>query len=183
MTLLDVDIHGNGDDPPAGEVPLLVCIAGDLESRVRLTRLLDGYGVVLMVPDASTARSVLGERGERTEPTRRTGRGDRIRASVISLGDLRIDRSRLEVRWRGVPLELTNLEREVLTCLADEPDRVWSYEQLHVAVWRSTYVGDRSSVHSTIKRLRRKLREAGVDLIIQATRGIGFRLCSTGNQT
>ena len=170
MTLLDVDIHGNGDDPPAGAIPLLVCIAGDIETRVRLTRLLDGYGVVLMVPDASTARSVLGERGEQS---------DRTRTPVISLGDLRIDRSRLEVCWQGVPLELTNLEREVLTCLADEPDRVWSYEQLHVAVWRSDYVGDRSSVHSTIKRLRRKLRDANVDLMIQATRGIGFRLCST----
>lgn len=170
MTLLDVDIHG-GDSPSMGEVPIVVCIAGDIEDRVRLTRLLDGYGVVLMVPDASTARSVLGERAEHRLPGR---------VSVISLGDLRIDRSRLEVCWRGVPLELTNLEREVLTCLAGDPDRVWSYEQLHVAVWHSDYVGDRSSVHSTVKRLRRKLRDAGVDLTIQATRGIGFRLRSNG---
>lgn len=171
MTLLDVGIHAGGDGPSAtGEVPLVVCIAGDIEDRVRLTRLLDGYGVVLMVPDASTARSVLRERAERPV---------RVRAPEISLGDLRIDRSRLEVTWRGVSLQLTNLEREVLTCLADEPNRVWSYEQLHVAVWRTDYVGDRSSVHSAIKRLRRKLRSAGVELTIEATRGIGFRLSST----
>lgn len=170
-TLLDVDIHGDGEEPPpVGEVPLVVCIAGDVENRIKLARLLDGYGAVLMVPDASTARFVLGERDLLT----------RARSSVIDLGDLRIDRSRLEVRWRGMPLDLTNLEREVLTCLAGEPGRVWSYEQLHVAVWQNDYVGDRSSVHSAIKRLRRKLRNAGVDVAIQATRGIGFRLCHPG---
>ncbi|HEX5495357.1 MAG TPA: winged helix-turn-helix domain-containing protein [Mycobacteriales bacterium] len=170
MTLLDVDIHGGGEDHSMGEVPLVVCIAGNLENRVKLTRLLDGYGVVLMVPDASTARSVLGERVEQRVRTHRP---------VIRLGYLRIDHSRLEVTWRDVPLELTNLEREVLTCLADEPGRVWSYEQLHVAVWRTDFVGDRSSIHSAVKRLRRKLRDAGVDLRIQASRGIGFRLTST----
>jgi DNA-binding response OmpR family regulator len=97
-------------------------------------------------------------------------------ADVIVLGDLVIDRDRASVVWNGEPLELTHLEIEVLACLGRTPGRVWSYERLHRAAWHSDYLGDRDSLHSLIKRLRRKLRTADVAVDLHAVRGVGFQM-------
>lgn len=64
----------------------------------------------------------------------------------------------------------------MLACLAASPGAVWSYERLHEAAWGTRYSGDRDSVYSLVKRLRRKLSEAGVELELLAVRGIGFQL-------
>lgn len=73
-------------------------------------------------------------------------------------------------------MDVSHLELEVLACLAAAPGVVWSYERLHEAAWGSRYVGDRDSVYSLVKRLRRKLSDAGVELDLLAVRGIGFQL-------
>jgi hypothetical protein len=44
------------------------------------------------------------------------------------------------------------------------------------AAWGTRYTGDRDSVYSLVKRLRRKLAEAGVELDLMAVRGVGFQL-------
>ena len=44
------------------------------------------------------------------------------------------------------------------------------------AAWGTRYIGDRDSVYSLVKRLRRKLAEAGVELDLMAVRGVGFQL-------
>ncbi len=95
---------------------------------------------------------------------------------TITWGGLVIDPGRQQVTWRGAPLRLTRLERDVLGCLAEPPLRVWSYERLYAAVWRSAYLGDTSTLHAATKRLRRKLREAGVAAAVESVRGVGFRL-------
>jgi two-component system response regulator VicR len=71
---------------------------------------------------------------------------------------------------------VSHLELEVLACLAATPGVVWSHEELHEAAWGTRYVGDRDSVYSLVKRLRRKLAERGVGLDLVAVRGVGFQL-------
>ena len=66
---------------------------------------------------------------------------------------------------------MSHLELEVLACLAASPGVVWSHEELHEAAWGTRYVGDRDSVYSLVKRLRRKLAERGVALDLVAVRG------------
>lgn len=82
------------------------------------------------------------------------------------------------VTWRGRSLDLTGLERRLLRRLANEPGRACSYRQLHTTVWQTPYVEDRSSLASAVKRLRRKLADAGTTVSIEAVRGLGFRLVS-----
>ena len=53
-------------------------------------------------------------------------------------------------------------------------------ERLHEAAWGSHYLGDRDSLHSLVKRLRRKLTAAGVTAELLAVRGIGFQLVPSG---
>jgi DNA-binding response OmpR family regulator len=40
------------------------------------------------------------------------------------------------------------------------------------------YLGDTDRIRSSIKRLRRKLVQSGVQVTIESVRGFGFRLCS-----
>jgi DNA-binding response OmpR family regulator len=79
------------------------------------------------------------------------------------------------VRWRGRPVALTKRERELLACLAVEPGRVWTYQQLNGAAWDVGYL-DPGPVQAAVKRLRRRLRQADVPLRIDAVRGVGFQL-------
>jgi len=94
----------------------------------------------------------------------------------ITYGGLLIDPLRQDVTWNGLPLRLTKLERAVLARLAEPPLQAWSYERLYRAAWGSTWLGDTSALHATIKRLRRKLRAAGVTVFLESVRGVGFRL-------
>jgi DNA-binding response OmpR family regulator len=91
-------------------------------------------------------------------------------------GGLFIDPLRQDVTWNGIPLRLTRLERAVLASLAEPPVRAWSYEHLYRAAWGDTWLGDTSALHAMVKRLRRKLRDAGVTVFLESIRGVGFRL-------
>ncbi|MGH3679293.1 MAG: winged helix-turn-helix domain-containing protein, partial [Natronosporangium sp.] len=86
-----------------------------------------------------------------------------------------VDPARCRARWRDTPLALTQRERALLACLAAEPSRVWSHRQLYAAAWPGGYL-DPGPVHAAVKRLRRKLREVGAAVRIEAIRGVGYEL-------
>ncbi len=156
---------------------LTVCISVDAIERARVVAALDPDGVVIVVPDRQSALELLSDSHIANTPALDVAEEA---LQVIRLGDLLVDRDRALVTWGGQPVELTHLEIEVLACLAETPGRVWSYERLHLAAWGSHYLGDRDSLHSLVKRLRRKLRAAGVAVDLHAVRGIGFQLIPLG---
>jgi two-component system, OmpR family, response regulator MtrA len=156
------------------EVPLVVCVALDHGRRRRLATLLDGVGIVMFTEDVATAHSMLGRQITRngTDAHPETG------TSTVHAGDLQVDRPRCRVTWRGQPLPLTHRERDLLACLASGPARVWTYQQLYEAAWTGRYL-DPGPVHAAVKRLRRKLQQAGVGLRIDAIRGVGYELVAS----
>ena len=146
-----------------------VCVSSSPEERGRVAAALDGQALLVIVADAQMAIEVL---------TRAATQDDLTPPDehVVRLGLLEVDRRRANVTWSGLPLDVSHLELEVLACLAASPGVVWTYEELHEAAWGTRYVGDRESVYSLVKRLRRKLTEAGVALDVLAVRGVGFQL-------
>ncbi|MEW2427678.1 winged helix-turn-helix domain-containing protein [Micromonospora sp. NPDC047644] len=94
----------------------------------------------------------------------------------ISLHDLEIYPHDHLVTWRGERLSLTRLERNLLTQLATAPVGVWTYQQLFESVWGCAFLGDTSSLHSAVKRLRRKLHAVDDALRVHTVRGVGYRL-------
>lgn len=152
-----------------GAVPLVVCVTADVAVRERVVRRLDDCGTVVICTDLSELRAMLFPPvpTETPPPT----------APVI-LGDLVVDVPGHLVTWRGEPLALTRLERELLARLATPPVVVWTYERLFGTVWGGAYLGDTAILHSAVKRLRRKLRSAGGGLEIQTVRGVGYRLAT-----
>jgi two-component system, OmpR family, response regulator MtrA len=76
-------------------------------------------------------------------------------------------------------LPLTLYEHRLLTTMATDPDRVWTHEHLHLAVWKTRFLSGASDLYSGVKRLRRKLEGSGVSVRIESVRGVGFRLVPT----
>ncbi len=157
------------DRHAVGALPLVMCVSPDPAVRERVVRQLDGGGVVMMFPDLDVLRAMLNDAG-RGEP------GDPATAASVVLGDLVVDAPSRQVSWRGIPLPLTRIECQLIGRLASRPAQVWAYGRLFAAVWGSAYLGDNSILHSAVKRLRGKLRDAAEGLRIETVRGVGYRL-------
>lgn len=96
-------------------------------------------------------------------------------APVVA-GDLVLDPARREVRCGQRTLSLTPKEYQLLELLLRHAGRVLSRGQLLEHGWGYDYTGDERTVDVHISWLRRKLREAGSSVRIQAVRGVGYRL-------
>lgn len=95
----------------------------------------------------------------------------------VSLGEMEIDRDRLEVRVAGDLAPLTPLETKLLWILLEEKGRTLSRDEIFDRVWGGErQAGDRS-VDVLVRRLRRKVDEAGGQYTyVQTELGEGYRL-------
>ncbi|MCU1735400.1 MULTISPECIES: two-component system response regulator CreB [unclassified Pseudomonas] len=86
-----------------------------------------------------------------------------------------IDTLRMQIHYREHPLSLTRHEFRLLQCLLEQPQRVFSREQLLDAVGVAADVGYERTIDSHIKSLRAKLRLVAADAEpIQTHRGLGY---------
>lgn len=159
------------------QVPVILGIALQEDDRRRLASRLTGAGVLMFAPDLLTACAVL--EGQ-AAPFRAAAEPELEPEPVVRLGELEVDPARCRARWRDTPLPLTQRERALLAGLAVEPSRVWTHRQLHAVAWTGGYL-DPGPVHAAVKRLRRKLQQAGAAVRIEAVRGVGYRLVETGS--
>jgi DNA-binding response OmpR family regulator len=100
-----------------------------------------------------------------------------IAAFPISASGIELDPERFEARADGVPMRLTVTEFRVLEALASAPGVVKSREVLVSAAYpEETYLSDRA-IDCHVKRLRRKIEEAGGDPgAVETVYGLGYRL-------
>jgi two-component system catabolic regulation response regulator CreB len=86
-----------------------------------------------------------------------------------------IDSDRVLITYRGQPLNLTRHEFRLLQCLLEQPERVFSREQLLDALGVPSDAGYERSIDSHIKSVRAKLRlVAATAEPIQTHRGLGY---------
>ena len=98
-------------------------------------------------------------------------------SNLVTSGPLRIDPARRETSLQGRTLDLTTLEFDLLTFLAEHAGQVLSREQLLEGVWGYDYYGDLRVVDAAVKRLRAKLRAAApAEELIVTVRGVGYKL-------
>ncbi|MDY8108638.1 phosphate regulon transcriptional regulator PhoB [Fulvimarina sp. 2208YS6-2-32] len=97
-------------------------------------------------------------------------------ASVLSAGDLEIDRSSHRVRRAGRELKLGPTEYKLLEFFMQAPGRVFNREQLLDGVWgRDIYVDERTvDVH--VGRLRKAINRSRDRDPIRTVRGAGYAL-------
>ena len=93
---------------------------------------------------------------------------------VLDAGGLRLDPSSHRISINGAPLELPPVEYQLLQFFMNNPERVYSRQQLIEQVWNTSYLEERTvDVH--IRRLRIALEPSGHDQMIQTVRGSGYR--------
>ena len=101
----------------------------------------------------------------------RTYEGDALRFQ-----DFHISPKTRQVRVRGVDVELTAKEFDLLLYLAQHPRQVFSREQILNDVWDYIYVGDASTVTVHIRRLREKIEaDPAKPRYILTVWGIGYK--------
>ena len=93
-------------------------------------------------------------------------------ASTILAGPLLLDRGNAQASIRGNPIDLTDIEFEILWTLAENIGRVVSPVRLLSQVWGLQHDPQTNRVAVYMKRLRQKLPEGS----IQTQRGKGYRL-------
>ena len=87
------------------------------------------------------------------------------------VGDIKIDRERYLITFKGTEMAVPRKEFELLYLLASKPGKVFKRDEILNEIWgRDIIVGDRTiDVH--IRKLREKL---GEDLI-KTVKGIGYK--------
>jgi two-component system response regulator RegX3 len=102
---------------------------------------------------------------------------EQSRAALRSVGGIRIDLARHRVVVDGSQVDLTASEFKLLLLLADQPERVFTREQIMEHLWESPYVGDTRACDVHISNLRHKLeRDPSHPQRIVTVRGIGYKL-------
>jgi two-component system catabolic regulation response regulator CreB len=95
--------------------------------------------------------------------------------AAVSNELFQIDSERVQISYRGQPLNLTRHEFRLLQCLLEQPERVFSREQLLDALGVAADAGYERSIDSHIKSVRAKLRLVAADAEpIQTHRGLGY---------
>jgi two-component system, OmpR family, alkaline phosphatase synthesis response regulator PhoP len=104
-----------------------------------------------------------------------------VRAAVLRVGELSIDRERREATVRGERIELTKQEFDLLYLMASRPGTVFTRAALLQEVWSDdTFVTDRT-VDTVISRLRRKIELDPQDPEMLLTAwGVGYKLADRG---
>ena len=95
-------------------------------------------------------------------------------AGEVRSGELVIDETTYSARIRGLALDLTFKEFELLKFLAQHPKRVFTRSQLLQEVWGYDYFGGTRTVDVHVRRLRAKLGSEN-EALIGTVRNVGYK--------
>lgn len=84
-------------------------------------------------------------------------REERVSASVIAIGGIRLDDDRKTVTCEGECVNVTPKEYDILRLLMQNPGKVFSSREIYELVWRDMPLGPESTVAVHIRHLREKL--------------------------
>lgn len=97
-------------------------------------------------------------------------------SDIIEIRGLKIDKSARRVWVDGVEKNFTTKEFDLLTFLAENPNHVYSKEELFRRIWNMDSVGDIATVTVHIKKLREKIEfDSQNPQYIETIWGVGYR--------
>ena len=83
--------------------------------------------------------------------------GDRPKNDIIEIRGIKIDKTARRVWVDGTEKQFTNKEFDLLTFLAENPNHVFTKEELFRKIWNMDSVGDIATVTVHIKKIREKI--------------------------
>lgn len=98
---------------------------------------------------------------------------------IIRINDLMLDTSSYRVEGDGQTIDLGPTEFKLLRFFMENPDRVFSREQVLNNVWGDNVYVEERTVDVHIRRLRKALEKTQHENMIQTVRGAGYRISKT----
>lgn len=151
-------------------MPIIVTSAkGRVSDRVELLRLgADDYLVKPFDLDELAARVEAQLRGRALSVP--------AESRVLAAARWNLDPAARVFAIDGQPVELTNIEFNILELLMAHPDRVFTKAQLYEHCWGETYMGDENTVTAHVSKIRAKLKPSGTETYIRTVWGLGWKL-------
>jgi DNA-binding response OmpR family regulator len=94
----------------------------------------------------------------------------------LSFKQLVLKESSREALVKGTLLPLTAHEFDILKLLVQNPERVFTKEQVFQEIWKSGYYGEDNTINVHISNIRKKIKDFDDDSYIKTVWGIGFKL-------
>lgn len=95
---------------------------------------------------------------------------------IININNLMLDTRSYRVEGNGQTIELGPTEFKLLRFFMENPDRVFSREQVLNNVWGDNVYVEERTVDVHIRRLRKALEKTQHENMVQTVRGAGYRL-------
>jgi len=96
-----------------------------------------------------------------------------VARTLVRSGALLVDRANLRCFLKGMPMDLTRTEYQILTCLLDAPGELISRSRIIERVWGRSVEGPSRSLDTHMRRLRNKL--GTYSHTIRTVRNSGYR--------
>jgi two-component system, OmpR family, phosphate regulon response regulator PhoB len=97
-------------------------------------------------------------------------------SSVLGFKDITLYLNEFRVTVAGQEVNLSPKEFRILELFMNNPNRVWSREELIQAIWGPDFMGDRKTVDVHIRWLREKIEpDPGNPQYVITLRGFGYR--------
>jgi two-component system response regulator BaeR len=107
----------------------------------------------------------------RVKAVLRRSKGDTIRSE-----DIQLDESRNRAVLKGMELDLTMVEFQLLKILASDPGRIYSRNQLIDRIYHDHRVVSDRTIDSHIKKLRKKITDVLPEYdVIHSVYGVGYK--------
>ena len=103
------------------------------------------------------------------------GSGQKVN-DVVEIRGIKIDKTARRVWVNGEEKQFTTKEFDLLTFLAENPNRVFTKEELFREIWDMESIGDIATVTVHIKKIREKIEfKTAKPQYIETIWGVGYR--------
>ncbi len=156
-------------------VPIIIISAKDTDSDITLGL---GLGADDYITKPFSVTEVLARiKANIRRTTQYDAMIDKNSSSKIERCGLLMNVEDFTVSKGGEVIELTAKEFEILKLLMQNPQRVYTKEQIYSLIWNDAYMGDENAVNVHISRLRNKIeKEPRKPQIVITVWGIGYKL-------
>lgn len=94
----------------------------------------------------------------------------------INYKGVTIHKHLFDISVNGEFLNLTKQEYKIIKLLMENPNKVFTKEDIYVYAWEDYYMGEDKTINVHISNIRRKIKEFTEEEIIETVWGIGFKL-------
>lgn len=104
------------------------------------------------------------------------GRGKTAAADELHYGDIRYSATENAIFYGTAPVSLTQTELRLLSYMMKQPEKAYSREELLSAVWGFDSEVETRVTDETLRRIRKKLLQAGSTVSVSTIWGFGYKL-------